>query len=218
MKLRVHPRCLARIRSARRGLLALAFAGLVGTQTGCLSRPPLVKESFALTVPAATETTPAPTAASSVLTLKSITVAPLFEGKALVYRRAENTWEQDPYAEFLVPPARMFSAPLRTALRRSEAFRDVVEPGSVLVPDRVAEIQVTELYGDFRSPAEPTAILALRCTLISAGAKPESLLQKEYSRRLPLTARTADALVAGWNEALAQILLELAADVSALRN
>ena len=189
---------------------------LLGTLTGCLSRPPLARESFALTLPAAPESTNA--TGTAVLLLKSVVVAPMFDGKALVYRLGEHTWEQDPYAEFLVPPALMLAGPLRTVLRRSGTFRDVTEPGSALTPDRVAEIQITELYGDFRNQAELAAVLALRCTIFDTGPKQPVRLQKEYSRRLALPARTAAGVVTGWNEALRQILGELVADLQARRD
>ena len=185
-------------------LLLVAF-------TGCLSRPPLARETFALTLPAAPESTNA--SGTAVLLLRSVVVAPMFDGKALVYRLGEHTWEQDPYAEFLVPPAAMLAGPLRTALRRSGVFRDVIEPGSALTPDRVAEIQVTEFYGDFRKQAEPAAVLILRCTIFDTGPKQPVRLQKEYVRRLALPERTAAGVVAGWNEALGQIVGELVADL-----
>ena len=164
-----------------------------------------------LALPAAPESTSA--SGTAVLLLRSVVVAPMFDAKALVYRLGEHTWEQDPYAEFLVPPAAMLAGPLRTALRRSGVFRDVIEPGSALTPDRVAEIQVTEFYGDFRNKAEPAAVLSLRCTIFDTGSKQPVRLQKEYARRLALPERTAAGVVAGWNEALGQILGELVADL-----
>ena len=207
--------CCRGVRRLKAGLqtgVAIAAACLlVVTLTGCLSRPPLARETFALTLPAAPESTSA--SGTAVLLLRSVVVAPMFDGKALVYRRGEHTWEQDPYAEFLVPPAAMLAGPLRTALRRSGVFRDVIEPGSALTPDRVAEIQVTEFYGDFRNQAEPMAVLALRCTIFEIGPKQRVRLQKEYARRLALPERTAAGVVAGWNEALGQILGELAGDL-----
>ena len=196
--------------------LPVLAASLLLALTGCLSRPQLVRESFALTAVASQPSTAASSAAANaILSLKTITVAPLFEGKPFVYRTGEQTWEQDPYAEFLIPPARMLTESVRTSLRRSGIFRDVVEPGALLGADRFAEIHVTELYGDFRPATEPTAFLNLRCTLIRAGTKPEIQLQKEYVRRLPLPARTAPALATAWNDALTQILADLAADLAA---
>ena len=205
-------RSVCRLKAGLQTVAGFAAACLLlVTLTGCLSRPPLARETFALTLPAAPESTN--TSGTAVLLLRSVVVAPMFDGKALVYRLGEHTWEQDPYAEFLVPPAAMLAGPLRTALRRSGVFRDVIEPGSALTPDRVAEIQVTEFYGDFRNQAEPMAVLALRCTIFEIGPKQRVRLQKEYARRLALPERTAAGVVAGWNEALGQILGELVADL-----
>jgi hypothetical protein len=40
-------------------------------------------------------------------------------------------------------------------------------------------------------------------------------MQKRYAKSLPLTGRTPEALVKGWNEALEEILTPLAADLKA---
>jgi hypothetical protein len=39
------------------------------------------------------------------------------------------------------------------------------------------------------------------------------MLEKEYSRSIPLSAPTAAALVEGWNKALAGILAEVSSDI-----
>jgi hypothetical protein len=40
-------------------------------------------------------------------------------------------------------------------------------------------------------------------------------MQKRYSKSLPLTGRTPEALIKGWNEALEEILTALVTDLKA---
>ena len=50
----------------------------------------------------------------------------------------------------------------------------------------------------------------------SNGVPGQFLLQREYSRGIPLKTRTPAALVEGWNQALIQILDSAALDVERL--
>ena len=128
------------------------------------------------------------------------------------------SYDADPYAEFLVSPSEGLRSPVRSWMRQSDCFRTVVEPGSALKPNTMAEISVLELYGDFRRPREAAAVLTLRFVLLdSPGGIPEKLaFEGEYSRRVPLKAGNAAALMVGWNEALNQILAQLGSDLRRL--
>jgi hypothetical protein len=128
------------------------------------------------------------------------------------------SYDADPYAEFLVPPAESLRPPIRSWMRQSDFFRTVVEPGSALRPNTMAEITVLELYGDFRRPPEPAAVLKLRFVLLDSpdGIPGKLAFEQEYSRRVLLKARNANALMAGWNEALNQILAQLGSDLGRL--
>jgi hypothetical protein len=46
-------------------------------------------------------------------------------------------------------------------------------------------------------------------------AKPGILMQKRYPKSVPLTGRSPEALVKGWNQALEDILTALTADLKA---
>ena len=197
----------------RAGLLGLGAAASL-LLPGCLSRPALVRQTFALTSPARTNATVK--AAAGVLTLRSCTVSPLFANRALVYRLGPEAYEQDPYAGFLVNPADALAIPVRNYLRNSSAFRDVAEPGSLLEADRWLEVYVSELYGDFQKPNRPAAVLTLRFVFFRAqdGNPNGVLFDQSYSRRIELTKNTAGQVVAGWNQALAEIMTEVAADLT----
>jgi ABC-type uncharacterized transport system auxiliary subunit len=184
--------------------------------TGCLSRPALVRHSFALQNPPAVNTPAAPGA--SVLALQTVDVSPLFAGRSLVYRTGPDTYEVDPYAGFLILPGRTLTIPVRIYLRNTGLFQAVIEPGSPIPANQSLAIEVTELYGDFTRRDQPAAVLSLRLLLLDAtnGGAGKVLLQKNYSRHAPLKQNTAIAVVAGYDQALAEIMAEVSADLAAL--
>jgi cholesterol transport system auxiliary component len=193
-------------------LLLLALLCLL---SGCLSRPPLHTQTVAFDPPAGS--VPKESARSErVVTIRSMRVAAPFEDRSLVYRVGDFSYESDPYAAFLVSPAESLRVPIRSWMRQSDLFRSVVEPGSALRPNTMAEITVVELYGDFRP--DPAAVLTLRFVLLDSpeGIPGKLVFEQEYSRRVVLKDRNANALMTGWNEALNQILGQLGSDLRRL--
>lgn len=185
---------------------------LVCGMTSCLSKPALTKQTFifdAATGPSVDNAT-----GDRVLGIRKLQIAAPFEGRSLVYRTGESSYVRDPYAEFLDWPADEMIISVRKRLRSSGVFGSVVEAGSALKPNTLVEINVSQLYGDFRQKDHPQAVLTMRFIFLSApnGVADKVLFQKEYSRRLPLKAPAADALINGWNQALAEILREVALD------
>ena len=215
------PRSLAS--SLSRGIVALltsAAAMLVvmamALLAGCLSRPSLVKESFTFASPVVSNAAPAET--GPVVSITRISVAAPFDTEALTYRTGSDSYERDPYAGFLVLPEESLAEPVRGYLRNSGCFRAVTEAGSAQASDIGLEISVPQLYGDFRDRSHPAAVLRMRFVAVGKnirGKRGTVLLQKDYSRAIPLRARTAATLVAGWNEALKQIVSEAASDLKA---
>jgi len=199
----------------------LLLTGLCGAMplllSGCLSRPALVRQTFALSSPAPSDTKA--TTGVGVLALRSCTVSPLFAGRALVYRLGPETYEQDPYAGFLVNPNDTVALEVRSQLRNSGVFRVVTEPGSLLEADRWVEVYISELYGDFQNPKQPAAVLSLRFVFFraKAGAPNEVVLDQSYTRHLPLARNSAADVVAGWNQALTEIMTQVAADLAAAK-
>ena len=205
---------------ARATLASWQLVGLVMVWSlcGCISRPPLDVRTFAFAPPPAAKPDSG-FRSHRVVAIRSLRVAAPFDGRSFVYRTGEYSFESDPYAEFFASASDSLLLPIRGSLRHSGAFEAVVEPGSVLKPNTVAEIGVLELYGDFRRPREAAAVLTLRILVFDApnGVPGKLILERQDSRRTPLRARTADALMAGWDEALAQILAQFDADVRGLK-
>ena len=153
-----------------------------------------------------------------MVSIRSLRVAATFDDRSLVYRTGDFSYVEDPYAEFLVSPSESLRPPIRSWMLQSDLFQAVVEPGSALKPNTMAEITVLELYGDFRRGTKPEAVLTLRFVLLDSpdGIPGTLAFQGEYSRRVLLKARKADALMAGWNEALNQMLAELGSELRRL--
>src|ERR1051325_5978003 len=190
--------------------LVLATLGLMG----CLSRPALQKQSFSFTIPAGN--TNVTREAQTVLGIRTVEVAPAYQGRLFVYRTADASYERDPYAEFFVSPADSVSHAFRNYFRETGLFQAVTESGSFFKPDLLAEIHVSQLYGDFRDLKQPAAVLRLRCAFFEAQPQAPSarpMFQKSYARRIPFKTRTASALMDAWNEGLKQILADVATDL-----
>lgn len=187
------------------------FAGFWGL-TGCISRPALQIETFTFNDPA--DETTNNVAGSRVLGIRKLEIAAPFEGRSLVYRTGEFSYVRDPYAEFLDAPAEELMNPVRESLQRQGNFKDVVESGSALKPDTLVEICVNQMFGDFRQPGHPLAILTMRFTFFEApdGVPGRVILQQEYARSVPLNSPSPAALMKGWAQALTEILAEVSSD------
>ena len=198
----------------RNVILALALLALGLVAAGCLSRPALVRQDFVLQTPPVAR--PAASPVGGVLTLTSCEVSPPFAGQPLVYRIGPNAFETDPYAGFLVTPDKTLAISIRTWLARSGLFSNVVAPGSSQPADQSLEVYVNELYGDVQAPGQPQAVLSLSLVLFDAKKEngTQVLFQKEYSRHLPVAQNSAAAIVAGWNQALGEIMSEAASDLT----
>jgi hypothetical protein len=203
-------RLLAKGSAHTGGILLLAAVWLL---TGCLERPHLNIQSFTFGLPTTQEAPVLPGA--PVLGIRTLQVAVPFDSRFLVYRTGEFSYKHDPYAEFLVSPVEDLALPIRGWMRNSGAFSAVAESNSALWPNLVAEISVNELYGDFRQSEHAAAVLAIHFVFLRAinGAIEKVIFEKSYAQSIPLKARTASALMEGWNEALLQILAEVVSDL-----
>jgi cholesterol transport system auxiliary component len=201
----VHSRWIAR-------LIGAALLASLLTICGCLSRPPLHEQTFALSTPVLSATNGA--AGNRVLGIRTLQIAPPFNGRSLVWRTGESSFERDPHAAFLGSPAEGLVAPVCGMLREGGCFSAIVEAGSAVKPDTLVEININQLYGDIRQPGHPCAVLAVQVVFFDAtnGFPGKVNLERNYSRRTPMKSATAAALMEGWNQALAGIFSEVAAD------
>ncbi|MBI2364667.1 MAG: membrane integrity-associated transporter subunit PqiC [Deltaproteobacteria bacterium] len=149
-----------------------------------------------------------------VLQVANIRVSPRYEDKGFVYRTSGSGYESDFYNQFLVSPAALLGEELRKGLAQSEIFRHVINASSQLEPTHVLEGVVNALYGDFRDPGAPKAVLEMEFFLRKESpSKAEIVAAKRYAKSVAVTGRSPEALVKGWNEALDAILSALVADL-----
>jgi cholesterol transport system auxiliary component len=194
--------------------LALALLGGLLAVGGCLStsRPYPAKQRFVLD--ASREAPLPPRAEGLLLEVPPFGEGPRLAGRELVYRTGEAEYASDFYAEFWAPPGALVADVARRWLAGSGVFGGVVQPGSALRPPLVLQGWVSELYGDYRDPAAPKAVLALHVMLLDRrGAAPRILLERDYRAEGSAAAATPEALVAAWDADLGQVLGSLEADL-----
>ena len=189
-----------------------AVAACLAMCAACsLSRPAPIKQSFLLH---ATRAGGAPAAAvPQTLRINRFDVAAPFNAKPLVYRLAETRFEPDYYNEFVANPAGMLTERATTWLREAGVFKNVIPMSSTLDHRFVLEAAGTELYGDFRDPGAPAAVLAMRFFLARDDARAEIVYDKTLTRRIAIASRTPEAVVTGLDQALDGVLRELEADL-----
>ena len=181
---------------------------VVATVCGCASGPSWKRQEFAFSCPADPPATNAPT---NTVALRHASISPLFQSRSFTYRTAESTYEQDPYAGFLISPERNLAEAIRDWMRASHAFGRVVEPGSSLTPTLGAEVSVNQLYGDFRKASQPAGTMELHFIVyeVKDGDPGRIVLDKVCAHETPLDRKTADALMAAWNADLREIMEEI---------
>ena len=184
-----------------------------GILVGCASNPKWKRQVFAFSLPADPPTTNAQT---NIVALSRVSISPLFQNRSFTYRKAENTYELDPYAGFLVPPGRALADAIRAWMRAGGVFGRVVEPGSGLRPTLVAEISVNELYGDLRQASRPVGTMEIHfiCYEVKDGDPGRIVLDRVCAHETPLARKTPNALMAAWDADLREIMGEINSEYS----
>lgn len=155
---------------------------------------------------------------NGILQVATIRVSPRYEDKGFVYRTSGSSYESDFYNQFLVSPAALLGEELGKGLAQSQIFRHVINASSQLEPTHVLEGVVDALYGDFRDPGAPKAVLEMEFFLRKESAsKAEIVAANRYAKSVAVNGRSPEALVKGWNEALEAILSALVADLKSTK-
>ena len=155
---------------------------------------------------------------NGVLQIANIRVSPRYEDKGFIYRTSGSSYESDFYNQFLVSPAALLGEELRKGLAQSQIFRHVINASSQLEPTHVLEGVVDALYGDFRDPGAPKAVLEMEFFLRKESAsKADIVAARRYAKSIAVSGRSPEALVKGWNEALEAILSALVADLKSTK-
>lgn len=200
---------------ASRAALGLVLAAPL-LAAGCVSKLARAPQTFTLDPPAPRVTPPS--GATRVLSLRPAEANPAYSGVEFVYRVGEHAIERDPYASFAAPPAWLLTAALRGYLRDADFVRDVVVPGEGVPVDAEIEPALVELAGDFTNAGSPTAVMVVHFRVLapaSARLPNREILLKSYTGTRPIAQRNAAAVVAAWNEDLAEIVAAFLADLKA---
>jgi cholesterol transport system auxiliary component len=191
--------------------------GLVALCAGCFGIERSYPDKHYFVLEAGTNTSSSDSPANETLQVSSIRISPRYADRSFVYRTSEAGYESDFYNQFLVSPASLITEEVRKDLIASQLFKYVISASSPLQPSYVLDGMVNALYGDFRNADSPRAVLEMEFFLTSEiPAKPGILLQRRYAKSIPLTGRSPEALVKGWNQALEEILTSFAADLKAV--
>lgn len=172
---------------------------------GCTSGPSWKSQSFAFSLPADPPTT---NASEKVVALNRVSISPTFQSRSFTYRTGDNSYEQDPYAGFLIPPERALAESIRASMRSSGVFGRVVEPGSGIMPTVIVEASINELYGDFRQSSRPVGTMGIHimCYEVQDGESRNIVFDKYFLQETALSRKTPAALMAAWDEDLLEIM------------
>jgi hypothetical protein len=198
---------------SREGLILAAALPAV-LAAGCinLDKSYSAKRFFVLDV--ARQGEPLKPVQGTVLRLRRFQVSRVFEGKEFVYRKGDLDYESDFYNVFFVAPGTLISDEVRRWMSDARSFQEVLPAGSGKEATHYLEGAVTALFGDYRDKNSPRAVLGLKLAVLqSAGDAPELILIKDYRRELALKRSGPEALAAGWNQALGEILSAFETDL-----
>lgn len=185
-------------------LIVVAIAALCG----CVSGPSWKRQSFAFSLPADPTRT---NATDRVVALSRVSISPTFQSRCFTYRIGEDSYEQDPYAGFLIPPERALAESIRASMRASEVFGRVVEPGSGIMPNVIVEASINELYGDFRLAPRPVGTMGIHfmCYEVQDGEPRRIVFDKYCLQETALARKTPAALMAAWDQDLRAIMNQI---------
>ena len=191
-------------------LLALFAFSLLA----CAPTRPALETANWLVAP---ERTGSPRKMQSPLWLKmgAFSVATPFDGKSLVYRVGEQRYEKDFYNAYIASPSNMFSNATRQWLDQSGIFRITVAQGTSFFPFYTLQATIDELYGDYRGKPEAVVSVQFFLTVTNPNIPTPLITAKRYTHRVALTNNLPQTLVLGQQQALADILQQLEADLFA---
>lgn len=150
----------------------------------------------------------------SILSIAPLRIVPRYEGREIVYRRGEFSYEADFYHEWFTLPASMVTTELERWLEESGAFAHVVNQSLPVEPTFRLEGVITALYGDYRSKTAPKGAIGLEFYLMKIDAGAETIVfRRDYRQTIDLHEDSPQALTKGWNNGLELIFTSLEQDL-----
>ena len=202
-----------------RWMLPAVAMTMAAVAAGCFSRQAYPEREFFGVDPGRPEAETNGAARNLVLRVQPARVASPFASQRFSYRTGEHQYESDYYNGFVDPPDRLLTASLAEWLSASGVCRAVIDGDSAARDDVELETNVVELYGDYRQPSRPRAVVAVRVFLLERqGASSRVLFTRRYDAAVPLPtsppqdngpAALADAFGLAWREILTQFTANL---------
>jgi uncharacterized lipoprotein YmbA len=150
------------------------------------------------------------------LRIGKVRVAAAYGGEALVYRLDDVRYQADPYHAFIADSGSMFASRIAEWLGHAGLFTSVTQPETVRPARYLLEATVVELYGDFRPGRSAAAVMAVQFALLDQSTPRLSVVREcTLASRIDLARASPDELVRGYGSALADILSQLAVELSA---
>lgn len=180
---------------------------------GCiqLERPYPQKKSYVLEARRKGDSRTAPSGA--ILLVRNFGSTARYRGKGFVYRLDDLRYQADFYHQFFTAPAAMIAEESGLWLQQAGLFSHLTEGGTP-PPTHVLRGKIGALYGDFRPGRPAAAVLELQLALTDdRSVSPQILLDRKYRREIPLTDRSPEGLLRGWNTSLQEILAEFESDL-----
>ncbi len=195
----------------------LAIAGICSLTAGCvrLNRSYPDVRTYSLDVSSQAHGDYSGTPVS--LRMNAFSAAPQSADRYLAYRTGEAVYESDFYNQFVAAPAELIRDQAAAWLKGSPLVRFVLKPGETASPCYCVDGTLTDLYGDYRDPNAPKAVLRMKLTVSEAGQdSSEVVFQKVYSREMPMDRISPQSLAESWNKELCGILAEFENDLKEL--
>jgi uncharacterized lipoprotein YmbA len=190
------------------------LAGIAFSLLACAPTRPAIETANWLVAP---ERTGSPRKMQSPLWLKmgSFSVTAPFDSKSLVYRLGDQRYEKDFYNAYITTPSNMFANATRQWLDQSGIFRITVAQGTSFFPFYTLQATIDELYGDYRGKPEAVVSVQFFLTVTNPNIPTPLITAKRYTQRVALANNLPQTLVLGQQQALAEILQQLEADLFA---
>lgn len=187
-------------------LFVCTFALLGLVSCSLPTRPPVGPTSWLV----APERSTLPRQARTDIWLKigSVSVAPPFDGKSLVYRIGDQRYEKDFYNVYTTIPAEMIGNAERQWLNKSNIFSAAVGQSNSFFPYYYLQASVEEFYGDYRGQPEAVVSVEFFLSATSGGKANPIIGANRYTKRVVLSDNSPQALVFGQQQALAEIFKE----------
>ena len=202
----------------RRPSLKLWCASLLLTALpfGCVSLDRSYPEKHYFVLEINRDAKPLDDPLNGIVEVADIRISPRYEGQSFIYRISDGGYESDFYNQFLISPAAIVTEEVRRGLAQSGISQYVINSSDQIQPTYRLDGTVNAIYGDFRNATAARAVLEMEFFLTKpAPGATQVLMVKRYSKSVPLSGRTPEALVRGWDQALEEILSSLVADLKA---